>query len=849
MNDTEKNTILPKIKSQEKIDTPPNPSTYSDIVLSLNNIIPIASITLFFIYISYILVKNGLRRYSSLINRSIQPDEIKFIILKIIGTIICICSVIFIIYYFVTSPVFTYSFNITDVRTNFSLINIIYKFFFVIAILILLLLPVIVGDYDVSSDTYLNYFGSISALLIYCMFLYYIIQEKKIDGNLLYFLGIFVVVIIILLVMVATSTVSQQWFYIFASMMLFFVGLTCLLYYTKNITNDTSSNMKWVPKTLVDKLLYFLVFMPLRIMYYYPYIFIHHIIPGLYSLFFSPTIIIYTIIFICGIAMMKYILPYFKITFEYNVYLSWFIIYCIMVYTNKLVNSSTTFFSMRQGFLFLCLLLIFLAYIFFIKQSDTMPEYLKLYLSSFVFITGIIAVFMFFYMTKAEQKEFSDCDLYKNVFPTSFTNINSLNNQEKLNGIIPTLKRILLAYVAICISCYVLIYLSNKFFPMKSGVIGQITGIIIIILIFMIFISLFAKLKEEGINKNINKFKIPNSFINFLFSLLSFLGELVFYIPCKIHDFISSIGSANKTINKTTIFFIIIDIIFILIYVYGSYIRKFIYINGVFPDIWELMGFSDNTTEQFIPIIDNILSTLDKKKTDIDKKISKINKKISNIDIKYPISLKEYDMSVSNFIAKSTDKSMNNTEDTIYNYSISFWFNIDTNSPSSTIAYSTYTPILTYGTTPAVMYNYLKQSLIVASSSDNQFYPSLDPSEINDPNGRYTNSNLKIIYETKSIPLQKWNNIVIVYSSSIVDIFINGKIVKSNTFLTPIPSDQVFKSDITQINSLITGYTNGINGKICNIIYYNKKIGLEHIDHLYVSVKDNNPPIFYSSIL
>jgi hypothetical protein len=436
-----------------------------------------------------------------------------------------------------------------------------------------------------------------------------------------------------------------------------------------------------------------------------------------------------------------------------------------------------------------------------------MPEYLKLYLSSFVFITGIIALFLFFYMAKAEQREFSDCDLYKKLFPSSFIN---LNNQEKINGIIPILKQILLAYIGVCISCYVLIYLSNKLFPMKTGIIGEITGIIIVILISMIFISLFLKLTRISL-------KIPNSALNFVFALLSFLGEFIFYIPCKIHDIITSIGTTDPTVNKIAIIFIILDIIFILIFIYGDYIRKYIYLMGITPNILELTG------------------------------ISKDSKSI--VDVKYPISIKEYKMNVSNLIATSSDKSMNNTEYRRYNYSISFWFNIDTNTPSSSIAYSTYTPILSYGTTPVIMYNYLEQSMIIASSTSSSLYPPIDSSKINDPTGIYQISRLKVIYETKNIPLQKWNNIVIVYSSSIVDIFINDQLVKSNISLSPVKSRQVLNDDISEIISLKAGYTNGINGKICNIIYYDKKLGLEEIHRLYDLVKDNNPPIFYPSII
>lgn len=823
MNDTEKNTKQPKIKvlSQniniEPLSQKDDPSKYLNMVLSLNNIIPIVTLIIFGILISRILMLNGLNRYFNLNDIYIPTDEIKHVILKIIGVFIFVISVGLLIYYFVNSPVFTASFHIKDIRTDFSRLNTIYSFFFIIAVFVIILLPVITGLYDISTSEYMNYFGTIGALLTYSMFLYYIIQNKKLGpgGDLYIQLCFFTFFTIILCLLVSTTTVSQQWIYIFASMLIFFFGMTAILFNQQVINNETVNDMKWIPKTMSNKLLYFLVFVPLKIMYYYPYIFIHYIIPGLYSIFFSSTIFIYTIIFILGMIIMKYVLPYFEITFGKHVYLAWIFVYLIMLYTNKLLNSSSEFFSMRQGFLFLCLLLMFLAYTFFMKKSDSMPEYLKLYITSFVIVTGIIAVFIFLYMAKTEQKEFSDCDLYKSIFPPSFTN---LNNQEKLIGIIPTLKNILLAYIAVCVSCYVLIYLANKLFPMKTGLIGQITGIIIVILILMIFISLFAKLKGDS---NIS-FKVSASFTDFIFSLFSFLVEFIFYIPCKLHDIISSIGSANTKINKTTILFIILDVIFILLYIYGSYIRKYIYINGIFPNISELLGIS--------PLFQTINN-------------------VSNMDLKYPISINEYDMNISNLVAKSTDKTMNNTENTIYNYSLSFWFFIDTNTPSSSIAYSTYTPILSYGTTPVIMYNYLTQSMIITSNSDNPIYPTLDPNKINDPNGKYKNSSLKIIYESTSIPLQKWNNLVIVYSSSIVDIFINSKLVKSNISLSPSPSEHIHNPDIPQIISLIAGYPNGIYGKICNIIYYDKRIGLEQIERLYISVKNNNPPIFYPSLL
>lgn len=794
-------------------------TNYLDVILSLNYIIPLVSFILIAVLVCRMLMINGLDRYFQLNEISIPTEEIKYTILKIIGIFLVICSILFIIYYFTTSPIFTYSFRFTDVRTNYSLLDTIYSISFTIATFVILLLPVLIGMFDISSNDYKIYVGVVGALLSYSMFLYQAVQNKQLnpsdnlDKKMIFLIGC--ITMFCVLIGTLTMKIPPSWILIFSSILIFLLCITIFLY-NQQILNDTTSNdMKWLPKSFFNKLIYLFVFVPLKIMYYYPYIFIQYIIPGLYSMFLSPSIFIYTILFIVGLVMMKYVLPYFEITITSHIYFAWVLIYCIMLYTNNLVNSKSTFFTMRQAFLFLCLFLIFIAYLLFVKKSDTMPEYLKLYLTTFVFITGVITIFLFLYMAKAEQKEFSDCDLYKNVFPSSFT---SLDNQEKLNGLIPTLKRTLLAYIAVCVSCYVMVYLANKLFPMKSGIIGQITGIVIVLLILMIFVSLFTKLKGE----NNSNFKISNSFINFILSFFSFLVEFVLYIPCKLHDIILSIGSANKSINKTTIFFIILDIIFILLYIYGSYIRKHIYLNGITtPNIPELLGLSSQYNTKNL---------------------------VSKVGLKFPITIKEYDMNVSNFIAASNDETMNNTENTIYNYSLSFWFYIDTNTPSASIAYSKYTPILSYGSTPIIFYNYLKQSLIVASTSSNPIYPKLDLTDVNDPNGRYNDSNLKVIYETTTIPLQKWNNIVTVYNSSVVDIFINSKLIKSNISLSPIP-ENILTPSIPQINSLTAGYTNGIYGKICNIIYYDKSIGLEQIERLYLSVKDNNPPIFYPSLL
>jgi hypothetical protein len=140
--------------------------------------------------------------------------------------------------------------------------------------------------------------------------------------------------------------------------------------------------------------------------------------------------------------------------------------------------------------------------------------------------------------------------------------------------------------------------------------------------------------------------------------------------------------------------------------------------------------------------------------------------------------------------------------------------------------------------------------MIVVSSSNNPLYPVISPDDIYDVSGKFsTIPNLRIIYQTNSIPLQKWNQFVIIYNTSIIDIFINGKLKKSNISVYPTLPNNIYNPDVPQIISLNAGYMNGIQGSICNVIYYDKQIHLSDVNRLYESVKDNDPPIFYPSLL
>jgi hypothetical protein len=94
-----------------------------------------------------------------------------------------------------------------------------------------------------------------------------------------------------------------------------------------------------------------------------------------------------------------------------------------------------------------------------------------------------------------------------------------------------------------------------------------------------------------------------------------------------------------------------------------------------------------------------------------------------------------------------------------------------------------------------------------------------------------------IIHKELGILLQRWNNIIINYHSGTLDIFINGKLIKSKINVVPYI-----------INTALTvGKNDGINGDICNLIYYKSPMSKSDIYRMYNIFKNKNPPVINKS--
>lgn len=81
---------------------------------------------------------------------------------------------------------------------------------------------------------------------------------------------------------------------------------------------------------------------------------------------------------------------------------------------------------------------------------------------------------------------------------------------------------------------------------------------------------------------------------------------------------------------------------------------------------------------------------------------------------------------------------------------------------------------------------------------------------------------------------QRWTNIVINCNSTIIDIFINGNLEKTFTLSEPL--------DFTNTGVITLGSNNGLDGAICNIMYYNEPLNQNQIANSYNFLMFKNPP-------
>ena len=180
-----------------------------------------------------------------------------------------------------------------------------------------------------------------------------------------------------------------------------------------------------------------------------------------------------------------------------------------------------------------------------------------------------------------------------------------------------------------------------------------------------------------------------------------------------------------------------------------------------------------------------------------------------------------------------TFQELNKRDDFDYQYAISFWVFINSIGPNMNPNYNRYTSLLNFGEKPNILYNGSINTLLVTMDMNGEL-PSNNEETYTNKLVEFDENGNRILYRNEKFLLQKWNNIIINYSGGILDIFLNGELVKSIVGIVPY----------YKLDSLTIGQNDGIEGGICNVIYFRQKLNTNNIFYLYNMVKDKSPPVF-----
>jgi hypothetical protein len=174
-----------------------------------------------------------------------------------------------------------------------------------------------------------------------------------------------------------------------------------------------------------------------------------------------------------------------------------------------------------------------------------------------------------------------------------------------------------------------------------------------------------------------------------------------------------------------------------------------------------------------------------------------------------------------------TYEELNKSPQFDYQYAISSWVFIDAVPPNTSLAYSKYTSLLNFGNKPNILYNASENTLMITMQQKD--LEKTTQNKLID----FDNDGNRIIYKNKNFLLQKWNNIIINYNGGILDIFLNGELVKSEVGVVPYYT----------LDNLTIGEKDGIKGGICNVVYFNRALTKTNIYYLYNLFKNKTPPV------
>ncbi len=338
------------------------------------------------------------------------------------------------------------------------------------------------------------------------------------------------------------------------------------------------------------------------------------------------------------------------------------------------------------------------------------------------------------------------------------------------------------------------------------------TAIILCIILFFIIVAMLMIVFNitKGMLFTSNKLNTGYNKLNF-YNLIKYT---FLYIPCLITELIDFIKHEYKITTNTSLAVLGSTSLIVIMYFLVPAIRKYLYNFG-----------STQLLEG--PIYLNNYKKLGRFEM-LDDKLADKNKstEFQLLDYKLKLDFKQVDdfnffkedSFINKYLLDKTviDSSNNILEMYNYNYSVTFWVNINPQPPSTGTAYNEFTSIFSFGKKPEILYKASNNHLMVkmAESIDGE----------------------SIIYKSKTntdMKLQKWNHFCLNYNKGTLDVFLNNHLIATKHEIVPYVST----------DAISCGSAGGIEGGICNIRYYNRVLSKSQIYTEYESFKDKNPPI------
>jgi len=274
------------------------------------------------------------------------------------------------------------------------------------------------------------------------------------------------------------------------------------------------------------------------------------------------------------------------------------------------------------------------------------------------------------------------------------------------------------------------------------------------------------------------------------------LAQLIFYIPCIFLDVWNYFVDQLNLTPYSVYLLILVEFILIIIFAF-------------LPDI----SYKLTSGGESFLLVDNV-KYLDKQQIIANSDLLKIPK-----DIKNP-------------------NSVSSNDNYYRNYCISMWVFVNNHS-STKQSYNVESEILSYSFTDSDGIQHVKPMLRYYGGGGGNdqliernkyvFYFARYP-----PVNQYT-SDEHTFYDV-TMENQKWNQIVLNYNRNKVELYINGNLERTFSMTKSMPV-------YNDLDTITIGEDNGLDGGICNVVYYKHPLSPEQISISYNSMVLSNLPV------